>query len=529
VAALRAFLDVAIGADSTAACSDLPPVGHVNVDVAAQQGFLDVANAADTYTVAVPANARELRVTLNAADGGDLDADLYVLADKNVTTERFDCKAEGGGNYGACRFLDPIPTFWSILVRRVAGAGSYQLTATTFIDAEPVCGNGAIEGGEECDGGDDAICPGSCRNDCRCAREVGQPVLATSASGQNRPGGKVRYRIAWASPDRDATSVRVVDTFGPGLEGIKVRTRDAQVSTQGNVVTLDIGNLAAGGAGVATVTARIGDVPDGTIVRNEVAYSDGEGATAFAAADLEVDDREDAIRLDFVARDRGAVQPGGKAQYVIKYDGLSTINQLSVRVPPELLPARLRPDPSSLTPGVVVWTNLAAPRGKVKFSCKASVDADTSAGVVDPVLTLRDGGGTTVTLTAVSAVRRDADGGGGDGGSDDAGLFALRGPSFVQAGDAATLTLRYRDVAASGSAVVRPDPRLDVVEVFPAGAMAGVDGSWRWPAIEGSGKVQLRVRVREEVLRGEQLQSTASLYGDQDAVLASSALTQDVR
>ena len=38
---------------------------------------------------------------------------------------------------------------------------------------EPVCGNNFLEAGEECDGTDDAVCPGQCQADCTCLPAAG--------------------------------------------------------------------------------------------------------------------------------------------------------------------------------------------------------------------------------------------------------------------------------------------------------------------------------------------------------------------
>jgi hypothetical protein len=50
----------------------------------------------------------------------------------------------------------------------------------TTLGHPPVCGNGALEDGEQCDGGADAACPGICQSDCTCPPVCGNGVVEGS-------------------------------------------------------------------------------------------------------------------------------------------------------------------------------------------------------------------------------------------------------------------------------------------------------------------------------------------------------------
>jgi len=65
-------------------------------------------------------------------------------------------------------------------VQRFAGQGTYQLTATMLGGQPPVCGNGVREGTEQCDGNDDAACPGFCGAGCSCSPACSHTGLTLS-------------------------------------------------------------------------------------------------------------------------------------------------------------------------------------------------------------------------------------------------------------------------------------------------------------------------------------------------------------
>jgi len=168
----RGFILDQLGSDSTATCGGLAPVGDSSTLVVEHDGTLNAANPSDTYTMAIPAGATALRVTLNGKDNGVFDPDLYVKAGAGASPTDSDCAENGASAFGACTFDLPAPGTWSIAVVRYAGIGNYQLTATLFGGTSPSCGNGTREFTETCDGGDAALCPGLCQGDCTCPAPV---------------------------------------------------------------------------------------------------------------------------------------------------------------------------------------------------------------------------------------------------------------------------------------------------------------------------------------------------------------------
>lgn len=158
-----------LAGDSTATCGGLPPVDDPQNAVIVVDDSLDAVDTSDTFTFTVPAGANSLRVALNGKDDGLFDVDLYVRNGAGAGPANFDCKADGGSVYGTCVIDHPAAGTWSMSAVRTAGAGQYQLTATTFGGPAPSCGNGTREFDEQCDGAaDDVLCDGLCQSDCSC-------------------------------------------------------------------------------------------------------------------------------------------------------------------------------------------------------------------------------------------------------------------------------------------------------------------------------------------------------------------------
>ena len=132
VSTYASFILAQRGADPTATCGGLPPVGDAQVEVGGFGGTLDGTDTSDTYAVSVPAGSNSARFALNAVDDGVFDVDLYVKAGPGVSTADYDCKADAASVFGACSFDLPAPATYSVLVQRAAGSGKYQLTATVF-------------------------------------------------------------------------------------------------------------------------------------------------------------------------------------------------------------------------------------------------------------------------------------------------------------------------------------------------------------------------------------------------------------
>jgi hypothetical protein len=164
----RAYILGELGADSVSTCGGLPPVGDAQTTVIGYAGDLDAGTPTESHTVTVPSGANALRVALNGEDNGTFDVDLYLEHGAGAGPSSFDCAATGETVFGGCTIDLPAAGDWSIAVARAAGAGTYQVTATIFGGAAPVCGNGTREFNETCDGSDDELCPGQCNPSCQC-------------------------------------------------------------------------------------------------------------------------------------------------------------------------------------------------------------------------------------------------------------------------------------------------------------------------------------------------------------------------
>jgi hypothetical protein len=192
------FILDALGSDPTSTCGGLPPVGDPDVTVIGNDGTLGAGNTADTFTVQVTEPTAELRVALTGEDNGSFDVDFYVKEGPGAGPGSFDCAAAGASNGGACVFSNPAQGDWSISVNRFSGSGEYQVTTTIFAPGLPTCGNDVREVGEECDGTDDAGCPGECLLGCSC------PVCPSAPATGCTTGEPGRSSITITDNDDDS-------------------------------------------------------------------------------------------------------------------------------------------------------------------------------------------------------------------------------------------------------------------------------------------------------------------------------------
>ena len=222
-------------------CSGVPPAGDARTTILEADAGLGDDAPAGAHTVDVPPGTNELRVALNAIDDGLANFDLYVKAGRPPTTDDYDCRATGGGQYGYCQFLFPVPGTWHVLVVRVTGSGAYQLTATVFGGDPPVCGNGVRETGEDCDGDDDGACPGACNGACAC----GLPCTE---------GGLLPLRVRLGRPF--LAQAMLLNPSG-AYDHLDPRATDFSVTVDDGGAPVEI-TIPAGDAGWARSTTRDG-------------------------------------------------------------------------------------------------------------------------------------------------------------------------------------------------------------------------------------------------------------------------------
>ena len=166
------FILTELGPDDTTTCGGLPPVGDAQVEVTGFDGRLNDTAPSATHTVSVTAGKNSVRFGLNALEtvrrdaARTFDVNMYVKIGPGASPTDFDCKADAASVFAACIFDLPAAATYSVFLQRVVGEGDYQLTATIFGGAPPVCGNGSIEFNEQCDDGnasDGDCCAANCR------------------------------------------------------------------------------------------------------------------------------------------------------------------------------------------------------------------------------------------------------------------------------------------------------------------------------------------------------------------------------
>ncbi|MCW5890472.1 MAG: trypsin-like serine protease [bacterium] len=177
IAPYRDWIAATGGDDVGATCGYLRPIGAEGTTVTTFTGTVTRDGPEAVHAVPVPERTEELRVGLHAADDGRNDFDLYVRFGAPPTLDDWDCAEIGPGQYGYCELIYPDAGTWYAMVRREAGEGVYQIAATTLPEEDddeeefPFCGDDLLDPtSEECDGFDDAACPGMCDFDCLCLR-----------------------------------------------------------------------------------------------------------------------------------------------------------------------------------------------------------------------------------------------------------------------------------------------------------------------------------------------------------------------
>lgn len=135
-------------------------------------------------------------------------------------------------------------------------------TFGTYTDATPcpVCGNDSDEAGEQCDGTDDAACPGGCQSDCVCPAHdsVVLPVKPVSAKVPDDPPMSVTKKIKVKVVNADLTeggndTVKLTATSDCPM-GVTVSTPDFDLSDPGigDEIAID-----SGGKKTATVFVTV--------------------------------------------------------------------------------------------------------------------------------------------------------------------------------------------------------------------------------------------------------------------------------
>ena len=123
-------------------CGGLPPAGRPGTVVAGASAELGATVTEQRYTFNVPQGTALLRVALHGAEfqgSPDPDFDLYLRAGAPAEPGAADCSSAGGGLVEFCEVQVPQPGTWHVLVRRVLGAGRFQVTSTLYNASPSVC------------------------------------------------------------------------------------------------------------------------------------------------------------------------------------------------------------------------------------------------------------------------------------------------------------------------------------------------------------------------------------------------------
>jgi hypothetical protein len=236
----RTFIATEVGADlNNRTCGAMPQAGDANAPVTGFQGTLDSITSQATHAFTVPAGTSRLRVAMNAIDDGSSNFNLYVRRGSPPTTAVFDCKQDGGGQYGFCEFTSPTAGTWYALVNDVFGSGDYQVTATAIGTGAP----GSGSDGTPCDDLNACTTP----DVCQAGRCTGTPAANGTPcnDGSRCTGPDVCQAGACSAPPAPAASCD--QPLAPGKASLTLRdaTHD-QIQwkwTDGPAITpVDVGN-----------------------------------------------------------------------------------------------------------------------------------------------------------------------------------------------------------------------------------------------------------------------------------------------
>ncbi|MFQ5478585.1 MAG: trypsin-like serine protease [Candidatus Binatia bacterium] len=154
------------------ACLSAAGVGPNDSVAQSFEGTLGSPHNQDLVEFTVEPGTGQLRLSLNGHDEYGNDFDLFVRGASPASDTDFDCRGDTASPHEYCEFDNPVPGSWYALIKRVKGRGAYQLTITALAAPSPVCGNGLVEFGEDCEDGLDHQCPGRCGS-CSCPVNCG--------------------------------------------------------------------------------------------------------------------------------------------------------------------------------------------------------------------------------------------------------------------------------------------------------------------------------------------------------------------
>lgn len=197
-------------------CGDLRSAGQAGTLVQGASGDLDGTAPEARASFEIPEGSVLLRAGLNGDENGRLgeapDADLYLRAGAPAERDAFDCRSAGSGVFEACEVSAPEAGTWHALVTREAGAGLFQLTATSFAGQPTTCTPGP-----------NTLCLDDVAGDRRFKVEIDyfSPPRGVAGTGKAVPLaslGVSRGGLFWFfSPDNPEVLVKVLNACTPAL------------------------------------------------------------------------------------------------------------------------------------------------------------------------------------------------------------------------------------------------------------------------------------------------------------------------
>lgn len=341
------------------------------------------------------------------------------------------------------------------------------------------------------------------------------PQLRKQHVGVAVPGGRLSYVVQWSNPCRtDIPGVTVWDDLPDGASLLRV-TSAVPVSIVGNRVVFDIGNLARGPAGFATIDVSLDqNLPPASPLRNLAFLRDAWGRTV-EEEDVALVRPAGSGRIACAFRAQVYARPGGPIRYVVRYKNAGTNNVVTLSLPSEFVQTLAYSQAPDVATGTVAqFRRLARTAGSIKVDTRVDPAAPDGARLYSWA-SIEDEAGNVALCEHQSQVRR----------FDRLALF-FKGNSKSRPGLVAQYTARYMNASGQNELRIVVPPELEVVSSYPA--VSRVEGAtWIFRNLPApNGVVKLRARVRPEVPAGTVIAIAASMTDESGEVRSSTTQTE---
>jgi uncharacterized repeat protein (TIGR01451 family) len=337
-------------------------------------------------------------------------------------------------------------------------------------------------------------------------------TLRKAHSGLACPGNEMTYTIQWVNPcEQDVPNVVIRDELPGGIELIGAWSEDGVVTTEGNAVVIEVGTVAKGPGGTATISTMIADnAQPGSLVQNQVSLWDGLGRSVTATDTCRIREQcaDEKVFSCFV-RGQKHTRPGSQVTYVVRYKNGGDLNALTATLPAEIEVLGTYPPASGSENRVNSWQGLANTSGKVKVLGRVKGDVPNGS-LLRVRATVADGKGREAHCDQTTDIQVR-----------DRLALALRSQGKAEPNGVMTYVVRYKHSGYDEAVVqLAIPPQLTVLGTCPPTASAD-NNVLTWTGLSGpAGMVKAFVRLSDKCVPGCSLDANATVICDEGTVQA---------